>query len=30
VLGRFSFALADPIARGKLRPLNIDGEDEET
>ena len=29
VLGRFSFALADPIARGKLRPLNIDGEDEE-
>jgi hypothetical protein len=29
VLGRFSFALADPIASGKLRPLNIDGEDEE-
>ncbi len=25
VLGRFSFALADPIARGELRPLNIDG-----
>jgi Transposase and inactivated derivatives, TnpA family len=29
VLGRFSFALADPIASGKLRPLNIEGEDEE-
>jgi TnpA family transposase len=29
VLGRHSFALADPIARGKLRPLNIERTDEE-
>ena len=29
VLGRFSFALADPIASGTLRPLTIEGEDEE-
>jgi TnpA family transposase len=30
VLGRYSFALADPVASGKLRPLNIEGWDEET
>ncbi|MCG8557380.1 MAG: transposase, partial [Proteobacteria bacterium] len=24
VLGRFSFALADPIASGELRPLNLE------
>jgi len=29
VLGRYSFALADPVASGKLRPLNIEGWDEE-
>ena len=29
VLGRHSFALADPIASGKLRPLNMEGTDEE-
>jgi hypothetical protein len=29
VLGHHSFALADPIASGKLRPLNIEGTDEE-
>ena len=29
VLGRHSFALADPIASGKLRPLNTEGTDEE-
>ncbi len=28
VLGRFSFALADPIASGKLRPLNLEQWDE--
>ncbi len=28
VLGRYSFAFADPIASGKLRPLNSDGWDE--
>jgi len=28
VLGRFSFALADPVASGKLRPLNLEGWDE--
>jgi hypothetical protein len=25
VLGRYSFALADPVAQGKLRPLNLEG-----
>src|SRR5215211_4847534 len=30
VLGRYSFALADPVASGKLRPLTIEGWDEET
>ncbi len=30
VLGRYSFALADLIASGKLRPLNIEGWDEIT
>ena len=29
VLGRHSFALADPIASGNLRPLNTEGWDEE-
>ena len=29
VLGRYSFALADPVASGKLRPLNIEGGDTE-
>ena len=28
VLGRYSFALADPVASGKLRPLNIEEWDE--
>jgi hypothetical protein len=27
VLGRYSFALADPVASGKLRPLNIEERD---
>jgi TnpA family transposase len=29
VLGRHSFALADPIASGELRPLNVEGWDDE-
>ncbi len=29
VLGRYSFALADPVAQGKLRPLNLEGWDAE-
>ncbi len=29
VLGRFSFTLPDPISSGKLRPLAIEGWDEE-
>ncbi len=29
VLGRYSFALSEPIASGNLRPLNIDEWDEE-
>lgn len=28
VLGRYSFALADPVASGRLRPLNINGWDD--
>ncbi len=28
VLGRYSFALADPVTSGKLRPLNIEEWDE--
>jgi TnpA family transposase len=28
VLGRYSFALADPVTSGKLRPLNIEERDE--
>jgi hypothetical protein len=29
VLGRYSFALADPIAQGELRPLNLGGGDDD-
>jgi len=29
VLGRHSFALADPIASGELRPLNVEGWEDE-
>ncbi len=29
VLGRYSFALADPIAQGELRPLNLEVGDDD-
>ena len=29
VLGRYALALADPVAQGKLRPLNLEGWDAE-